>query len=64
MHYLFAHFLHRPMVLKLIINEIGVVSVKLAKPLFYDAYADNKANGSFILIDTQTNNTAGVGFIQ
>ena len=46
------------------INEIGVESVKLAKPLFYDANADNKANGSFILIDTQTNNTSGVGFIQ
>ena len=49
---------------KLEINEIGEVSIKLAKPLFYDAYADNKANGSFILIDAQTNNTSGVGFIQ
>ena len=49
---------------ELTINEIGVVSIKLAKPLFYDAYADNKANGSFILIDAQTNNTSGVGFIQ
>lgn len=49
---------------ELTINEIGVVTVKLAKPLFYDAYADNKANGSFILIDAQTNNTSGVGFIQ
>ncbi|MEI6866288.1 GTP-binding protein [Flavicella sp.] len=49
---------------KLTINEIGVVTIKLAKPLFYDAYADNKANGSFILIDMQTNNTSGVGFIQ
>ena len=46
------------------INDIGLVTLKLAKPLFYDAYADNKANGSFILIDPQTNNTAGVGFIQ
>ncbi len=49
---------------QLTINEIGLVSIKLAKPLFYDAYADNKANGSFILIDSQTNNTSGVGFIQ
>tara|TARA_B100000809_G_scaffold247658_1_gene276936 strand:+ start:10440 stop:11687 length:1248 start_codon:yes stop_codon:yes gene_type:complete len=49
---------------ELTINEIGIVTVKLAKPLFYDAYADNKANGSFILIDAQTNNTSGVGFIQ
>ena len=49
---------------KLTINDIGIVSLKLAKPLFYDAYADNKVNGSFILIDAQTNNTSGVGFIQ
>ena len=49
---------------KLTINAIGEVSIKLAKPLFFDAYADNKANGSFILIDAQTNNTSGVGFIQ
>jgi sulfate adenylyltransferase subunit 1 (EFTu-like GTPase family) len=26
-------------------------------------YSDNKSLGAFILIDTQTNNTAGVGFI-
>jgi len=46
------------------INAIGRVNLKLAKPLFYDAYADNKANGSFILIDPQSNHTSGVGFIQ
>ncbi len=46
------------------INDIGLVSIRLAKPLFYDAYSDNKANGSFILINPQTNNTSGVGFIQ
>ena len=46
------------------INAIGRVNLKLAKPMFYDAYADNKANGSFILIDPQSNHTSGVGFIQ
>lgn len=51
-------------VTKLTINDIGLVQIKLAKPLFYDSYSDNKANGSFILIDAQTNNTSGVGFIQ
>lgn len=45
------------------INEIGKVQLKLNKPLFYDSYESNKANGSFILIDPQTNTTAGVGFI-
>lgn len=51
-------------VTKLTINDIGLVQIKLAKPLFYDSYSDNKANGSFILIDAQTNNTSGVGFIE
>ncbi|MDO3693542.1 GTP-binding protein [Wenyingzhuangia sp. chi5] len=46
------------------INEIGNVSFKLAKTLFYDTYAENKTTGSFILIDPQTNNTSGAGFIQ
>ena len=45
------------------LNEIGEVSIKLSKPLYYDGYHKNKSNGSFILIDTQTKATAGVGFI-
>ena len=48
---------------KLALNEIGEVEIKLSKPIFYDSYIDNKSNGSFILIDEQTNATAGVGFI-
>ncbi|MGY8914008.1 MAG: elongation factor 1-alpha C-terminal domain-related protein, partial [Flavobacteriales bacterium] len=48
---------------KLALNEIGEVSIKLSRPIYFDAYKDNKANGSFILIDTQSNTTAGVGFI-
>ncbi|RXG21490.1 sulfate adenylyltransferase subunit 1 [Leeuwenhoekiella aequorea] len=48
---------------QLSLNEIGKVNFKLSKNLFYDNYADNKAGGSFILIDTQSNTTAGVGFI-
>lgn len=48
---------------QLTLNEIGKVNFKLSKNLFYDNYADNKAGGSFILIDTQSNTTAGVGFI-
>lgn len=49
--------------LQLRLNEIGEVQLKLSKPVFYDSYEDNKANGAFILIDAKTNNTAGVGFI-
>lgn len=47
----------------LALNEIGKVKLKLNKSLYYDKYAENRANGSFILIDAQTNNTAGVGFV-
>ncbi|WP_378185558.1 sulfate adenylyltransferase subunit 1 [Aquimarina sp. W85] len=46
------------------LNEIGKVVVQLSKPLAFDSYKDNKASGSFILIDAQTNTTAGVGFIE
>ena len=46
------------------INQIGEVKIKLSKALYYDSYAENKSNGSFILIDPQTNTTAGVGFIK
>ncbi|MEX6625432.1 sulfate adenylyltransferase subunit 1 [Tenacibaculum salmonis] len=49
---------------ELVLNEIGEVTLKVSKPLFFDSYSKNKANGSFILIDPKTNNTAGVGFIQ
>ncbi|KPM49845.1 sulfate adenylyltransferase subunit 1 [Jiulongibacter sediminis] len=46
------------------LNEIGLVNIKTAGELFADKYADNPLNGSFILIDPMTNNTAGLGFIQ
>ena len=44
-------------------NDIAKVTFKLNKPIFYDAFKDHRTNGSFILIDTQTNNTVGAGFI-
>lgn len=49
---------------ELTLNEIGRVSIKLSKPLFYDTFENHKSTGAFILIDPQTNNTSGVGFIQ
>jgi len=45
-------------------NDIAQVSFKLNKPIFYDAFKKHRTNGSFILIDTQTNNTVGAGFIR
>lgn len=45
------------------LNEIGVVNIKLAAEIFADKYAENPANGAFIIVDSMTNNTAGVGFV-
>ena len=49
---------------QLSINEIGEVTIKLSKAIYFDAYNENKSNGAFILIDAATNTTAGVGFIK
>lgn len=45
-------------------NDMAKVSFKLNKPIFYDSFKDHRTNGSFILIDTQSNNTVGAGFIE
>ncbi|TDW99309.1 sulfate adenylyltransferase subunit 1 [Dinghuibacter silviterrae] len=45
------------------LNDIGTIRLKSAKPLFLDRYADNPANGAFILIDEFSNNTVAVGFV-
>lgn len=44
-------------------NDIAKVKLRLNRPLFYDRFKDHRTNGSFIIIDSKTNNTAGVGFI-
>ena len=44
-------------------NDIAEVSFKLNKPIFYDQFKKHRTNGSFILIDTQSNSTVGAGFI-
>ena len=45
-------------------NDIAQVTFKLNKPIFYDKFKKHRTNGSFILIDTQSNSTVGAGFIQ
>jgi bifunctional enzyme CysN/CysC/sulfate adenylyltransferase subunit 1 len=45
------------------LNEIGLVSLQLSAPLAVDPYRDNRATGSFILIDDATFATAGAGMI-
>jgi sulfate adenylyltransferase subunit 1 (EFTu-like GTPase family) len=47
----------------LVLNQIGTAIVTTARPLIFDRYADNRGTGSFILIDSATNFTAGAGMI-
>ena len=47
----------------LTLNEIGRACLRTTEPIFIDAYAENRATGSFVLIDETTNNTVGAGLI-
>ena len=44
-------------------NDIARISIRASKPLFYDAYQQNRHTGSIIIIDEQTNETIGAGMI-
>jgi sulfate adenylyltransferase large subunit len=44
-------------------NEIGVVEVEIALPLFFDLYRQNRHTGAFILIDSVTDATVAAGMI-
>ena len=48
----------------LMMNDIGRVSLELAQPVFADRYNDNRATGSFILIDDVTNETIAAGMVR
>jgi len=45
------------------LNEIGLVTVAASRPLVFDSYENNRATGSFLVIDPATNATAGAGLI-
>ncbi len=45
------------------LNEIGFVEITLDKEVSFDAYKENRATGSFIIIDPLTNVTIGAGMI-
>jgi bifunctional enzyme CysN/CysC len=55
--------LHAEPVTALSMNEIGVVRVSTARPVFFDPYRENRGTGAFVLIDRQTNATAAAGMI-
>lgn len=44
-------------------NDIGRISIRTTKPLFYDSYKRNRFTGSLVLVDEFTNNTVGAGVI-
>ena len=46
------------------LNEIGVCNVGLDRQVPFDPYIENRATGSFILIDRLTHDTVGAGLIQ
>jgi sulfate adenylyltransferase subunit 1 len=48
----------------LAMNDVGSVEIATTRPVFFDSYADNRATGSFILIDVATNATAAAGMIR
>jgi bifunctional enzyme CysN/CysC len=48
---------------RLDLNDIGRVTVSCHQPLFHDPYAKNRSTGSFILIDSISNNTVAAGMI-
>ena len=48
----------------LAMNDLGEVRLRTAQPLFFDAYADNRLTGSFILIEQGTNATVAAGMLE
>ena len=55
--------LHRTPSAPLGLNEIGRVVFTSHQPLFWDAYARNRATGGFILIDLLSNTTVAAGML-
>jgi bifunctional enzyme CysN/CysC len=47
----------------LALNEVGVCNLSVARPVAFDAYADNRDTGAFILIDRYSNETVAAGMI-
>ena len=46
------------------LNEIGVATLALDRPIPFDPYTANRENGGFVIIDKFTQNTVGAGMLQ
>jgi bifunctional enzyme CysN/CysC len=55
--------LERQPAAQLALNEIGRCQLTLDRPVAFDAYADNRETGGFILIDKLSNDTVGAGLL-
>lgn len=55
--------LHRDATHSLHLNDIGRVVITTGKPLFLDTFEHNRSTGSFVLIDTVTNNVVAAGTV-
>ncbi len=45
------------------LNDIGRITIRTTKPLFFDSYRRNRNTGSVILVDEATNETVAAGMI-
>jgi bifunctional enzyme CysN/CysC len=55
--------LHRQDTTTMRLNDIGRVVISTGRPVFLDTYEHNRATGSFLLIDSVTNNVVGAGMV-
>ncbi|BDG08439.1 sulfate adenylyltransferase subunit 1 [Anaeromyxobacter paludicola] len=62
-HRLDVNTLDRHPAERLSMNDIGRITLRLARPLCPDRYADNRATGAFVVVDEATNDTVGAGMI-
>jgi sulfate adenylyltransferase subunit 1 len=47
----------------LVLNDIGTIRLKTAKPLLFDGYETNRLTGSFILVEQGSNATVAAGML-
>jgi sulfate adenylyltransferase subunit 1 len=47
----------------LAVNDIGIIRLKISKPIVFDGYSTNRLTGSFILIEQGTNATVAAGML-
>jgi len=63
-HRLDIHTLERAVPGTIGMNDVAGVSLSLAQPIFCDPYRENRATGSFILIDEITHQTVAAGLVE